>query len=501
MTLLSLDLGTTHCKAALFTEQGKILAFASRPNPTHLSGHGFEIYDPQELWKSVTSLSGEVLAGFPPSSPVQAIGIASMAETGLLVDAHSGAELTPLFPWFEPSATPQAEQLNSRPDAAERFYRCGVRPSFKCSLARLMWLREQDPTLLEGATWLDVAGYVAYRLSGVAATDYTLAGRSNAFHIYEKVWDEAILASLGLSGILFPPAYPSGRPLGGVACEEKLFASLRGVPVAIAGHDHISAAFAASLAVGGLQSGLAFDSLGTAEPLVSAIPERRLGEAEYRSGLSYGCHVLPGYQYWIGGLSASGGSIEWLRSLLGDPPLAYEELDGLLEKGSRPTGILYFPYLAGSGSPHTDSLARGAFIGLSSSHSRGDLYKAVLEGTAYELEFIRRTAEKATGVPIRRIVAAGGGARNAAWMQVKADVFGQPIEVLGQVEATLLGAAMLAGLGCGAISEEDTMQSLHAEVLETYQPDAARHRAYQRLYEEGFLGLQAALRRYYRGNE
>jgi len=198
----------------------------------------------------------------------------------------------------------------------------------------------------------------------------------------------------------------------------------------------------------------------------------------------------------MGGLSASGGSVEWLRAILDEPPLSYAELDALLEGASPgPTGILYFPYLSGSGSPHTDLLVRGAFTGLSATHGRSDLAKAVLEGTAYEVEFIRRAAETATGLAIRQITASGGGTRNRHWMQIKADVSGCRLEVLPMPEATLLGAALVAGLGCGVFA--DAAQAINAArqaLVEIYLPDAGRHQGYIGFYERGYLHLQAPLR-------
>src|SRR5699024_2206717 len=141
----------------------------------------------------------------------------------------------------------------------------------------------------------------------------------------------------------------------------------------------------AALAMGAVVPGVVFDSMGTAETLIGALPERPLTEADYHNGLQYGCHVARGLGYWMGGLSASGGSIEWFRALMSPPVPSYAAMEELLRSaGPDPTGIIYFPYLFGSGSPHTDPHARGAFIGLSNAHGAAKLFKAVLEGTAFE---------------------------------------------------------------------------------------------------------------------
>lgn len=498
-TLLSLDLGTTHCKAGLFALDGQALYLASLSNPALRSQQGYAIYDPQGLWRQVELLLTEVESWRRSQGgrwrPPAALGVASMAETGLIFDRERQAPRTAFIPWFETVATPQAEALGQRFDVRERFYSTGLRPAFKYSLPKIVWLKEQQGVSLEDGIWLGVADYIVYRLCGVFATDYSLAGRTYAFHLDRKTWDEETLKILGIPTSLFPQALPSGKPVAGVQPGLEALGLAMGTPVAIAGHDHICGAFAAGL-LSRQQGMMVFDSIGTAESLSGVFPERSLGEADYQAGFAFGLYGVPGWLYWLGGLSASGGSIEWLRAILGDPPLNYHDLDALLAVGDEaPSGILYFPYLAGSGSPHANSRVRGAFIGLSAAHSRGDLYQAVLEGTAQEAEFMRRAAERVTGTPVERVLAAGGGTRNRRWMQIKANVFGCPLDVLAQKETTLLGAALLAGLGSGIYPDAQTAANhLVGCGLERYEPDAARHEVYRQLYESGFAPLQEALR-------
>jgi xylulokinase len=191
--------------------------------------------------------------------------------------------------------------------------------------------------------------------------------------------------------------------------------------------------------------------------------------------------------------------MEWLRKQLNDEPLSYQEVDELLASvPSEPTGILYFPYLLGSGPPHTDPHARGAFIGLTASHGRADLLKALLEGTAYEAEFIRQAGEHFTGQPIAALIAAGGGTRNPTWLQIKADISGCRIAASAQPEATLLGAALLAGIGAGLYaSEAEAFMTQNSHPVEVFLPDEERHANYQKLYRQGYLVLQEALRQYF----
>jgi len=137
---------------------------------------------------------------------------------------------------------------------------------------------------------------------------------------------------------------------------------------------------------------------------------------------------------------------------------------------------------------------RGAFLGLDLSHTRADLVRAVYEGTAYEMEVVRRAAKQANQTEIERFVAAGGGTRHHAWLQIKADVSGCPIEVSAAQEATLLGAALLAGAGCGLYASQDqALQAAEPRSERIIYPDADRHRIYQDLFLD-YMANQAPLR-------
>ncbi len=497
VSLLSIDIGTTHCKAGLFTLDGKALKIASHPMLVQHASTGESYFDPDLVWKTVSNVVREAasLAG-----SVVAIGIASMAETGILLDRRTGAVKSFLVPWFDTSSQPQADLIRRQSDPMERYLKTGLRAGFKCSLAKILWLREKHDSQLENAIWLSTADYIAYRMTGKYGTDRSLAAFTFAYRVDQHAWDADWLREWKLGPDLFPNILPSGTPIGTIRPEAAGSLGLpSGIPVTISGHDHTNAAFAMNVT----SPGKVFNSMGTAETLIGALPERLLTEDDFRAGLQYGCHVACGQGYWLGSLSASGGSVEWMRKQLSDQQLSYQELDELLNDARlEPTGILYFPYLLGSGSPHADPHVRGALIGLSATHGRADLLKAILEGTVYEVEFIRQAGEHFTGQPITTLVAAGGGTRNRAWLQIKADVTGCRIEASAEPEATLLGAALVAGIGAGIYaSQSEAFATLAPHPMEIFLPDPERHEIYRQLYEQGFLFFQKALRQYFNGNE
>ncbi|GAB2697885.1 L-fuculokinase [Paenibacillus thermoaerophilus] len=493
MLLLGIDIGTTNSKVGLFDEQGRTVAIESRPTVAYTHADGYSYYDPEEMWQGFASAVRAVLerAG---GRKVGAIGITSMAESGLLVDVETGKARSPFMPWYDTCSQAQAERIAAESDAYERFRASGLRNSFKLGLAKLMWIRDRFPEAFGGSRWLSASSYIAYRLTGSMAIDYTLAARTYAYRIDSKQWDDAWIRHFGFDPAIFPEAIPGTASAGTTV--EGAAGLPAGIPVVIAGHDHVVAA----LAAGAITPGVVYDSMGTAETLVGTLQERPLGRAEFDSGMSYGLHIAPGRLFWMGGNSASGGSVEWLRKLLADEQMSYEKLLSLLaSREPGPTGILYYPYLPGSGAPRPDTKARGSFIGLTNKHGKADLIQAVLEGTAYQLQSIRRAAERIAGEPIERLVVVGGGTRNPYWLQTKADVLNATLDLPPVEEATLLGAALAAGVGGGVYgSVEEAAAAVRLEGGRQVAPDAERHERYKRLYEQGYEALQDALRVYFR---
>jgi xylulokinase len=218
------------------------------------------------------------------------------------------------------------------------------------------------------------------------------------------------------------------------------------------------------------------------------LPERTLTREDYETGFSYGLHLVKNAMFWMGGVSASGGSVEWFRSLLSDKALSYEQISQLLSSQEpTPTGIIYIPNMTGS----------GALIGLKATYGKGHILKAVLEGTAYEMEMIRETAERVAGYSLNNISVVGGGAKNKHWLQIKADVSGTELQIPEQHESALLGAAMMAAVGAGTFESAVQAQAgmSKAELPLTIIPQWENHKSYKRLYGEKYKPLQAAIRK------
>jgi sugar (pentulose or hexulose) kinase len=494
VTLLGLDLGTTHCKAVLFDADGVTLRAATRPTPVARTETGLLFHPVEGVWTTIVGAVREVVDAGRDRS-VQAIGVTGMAEAGLLVDRRDGDPRTHIIPWYDNRAAAQVDEIARIETPRTLFRRSGLHPSFKFAIPKLLWLRERDASSLHNALWLSVPDFIVYRLTGRFVTDPSLAARTYAYDLAGGRWDDDWITTLELPLDLFPPILATGEPAGSVSSRGSAATLLpTGVPVAVCGHDHV----VTMLPAGVLEPGRVLDSVGTAESLLGVLRELRLDDAAYDSGLAVVPHVLRDRFCWLGGLSAAGGSIEWLRRQLGDPPLSYQEIVKLArDAGEAPTGILYFPYLSGSGAPLPDGTVRGALAGLDAAHTRGHLVRAVLEGTAYAAEGIRRTAGELEGSTIGEMIAIGGAARNDVWMQIKADVCGVRLVSPAIDEGAALGAALAVALGCDALdlaAVTDIARRLQ-EAGREFLPNGPRHDLYCALYQQGFMALQEPLRR------
>ncbi|VTR58125.1 FGGY-family carbohydrate kinase [Paenibacillus lautus] len=492
MLMIGIDIGTTNSKVGVFDDTGRMLSQASRQTKLYVHRDASTYFDPLRIWTDVADMIKEA-AGKVEAARIVSIGITSMAESGLLLDRRTGEPISEIVPWSDRSSAPQAQLLEAEDDPLARFLASGLHPSFKLSLAKILWLKERDPTVMSHAVWLSVAGYIAYRLTGVMAFDYSLAARTYAFDIRTRTWDKEWLGHLKLPLDLFPEAFPSGHAIGHVTGAASHLGLPRSALVCIGGHDHLCA----SLAVEALRPGDVYSSMGTAETLVGVMEERGLKSRDYDSKLAFGLHPVEGRMFWMGSNSASGGSVEWARSIMGHPRLTYEALEQeVLGCGPGPTGILYFPFLTGSGPPEPDANAKAAFIGLTQGHTRGQLCKAVLEGTSYQMERVRETAAGLLEGPMGRIRVTGGGARLASWLRIKAAVSGCMLEVPDIREASMMGAALLGGTGSGIYSSlrEAAASANNARSSEYIPFREEEHSAYRDIYESQYIPISHHLR-------
>jgi xylulokinase len=490
--LLGIDIGTTNIKALVFATSGVLAASASIATPTERPHPGWAEHDPHTLWQAVVAVLRRALASVDDPRRVRGLAVASFGEAGVLVDVH-GEPLTPIIAWYDRRTTLYVQRWNAHDDLLETFRLTGMLPVPIYGVFKLQWLRDYEPQGYAAATtWLHVADYVAFRLCGARATDYSLASRSMLFDLRARRWSDALIDRAGLRGDLLPEPVASGTRIGAVTPEAAAATGLApGTIVGAGGHDHVCGALAADVR----RVGDCLDSMGTAEAAFLPLDDIPLDERLFITNMSswthvtFGAHVARDRYYAMDGLFSSGAAVEWMRGIAAPGAPLHEaaaEVESLA--ASAPPGSLGVLFL-----PHLTAGERGAFVGLTASSGRAALARAVYEGLAFEWRHMLDNIESMLGVRARTIRAIGGGTRLPVWMGIKAHVLGRPIQVLDMDESVALGAAMLGGIAAGVYGSEDEAVGALQVHERTVAHDEAQHALYERIYREAFLRLAPAL--------
>jgi xylulokinase len=499
-TLVGVDVGSTHVKAVLFEPGSGVLHVARRTTDTHVVRGGGAYHRPGELLAAVASAVAECVASGRSRPKPAAIGIASMSESGIPIDRRN-LPVGDILAWYDPRPERQAAWLERQIGAAPLFRRTGLRAEPKYTLPKLLWLREHKAAeFTRLRRWAGVAELIALDLTGALATNASLACRTLAFDVTTRAWDPELLALASLEPEEMATVLPLGQAVGGLTPAAAARLGLRaGTPVAIAGHDHLAAAIGAGVT----RPGEALDSMGSAEAALLVTQRPVLLEEVRRSGFSTGCHALDGLAYVVGGLQSSGALVEWFVDTFLAPNEAgtdrgastrkvassggaagariaaeartaagargagrgragkaagsteeaerYDRFIELLERaGPGPVEPIVRPYLRGRTAPHRDPSAGLEFEGLRETHTLVDLAAASVDGAAYHVRWMLDELARITGTRLDRVRLTGGGTRNRRWVTAKAALGPGRLEVVRAEEAAALGAALVAGVACGA---------------------------------------------------
>lgn len=492
---IGVDVGTTNVKSAAYNVRGRTVASASRRHVVAQPQPGWAEYDPETLFTDVAATLREVVAALPEDSRVAGVAVSSMAETAVALGNHGDA-LRPAIAWHDERTHEQAAWWRREvgEDEVARISGLPIVPIF--GIHKLMWVRDHEPDVFARVrSWLNVADYIAFRLCGRQATDYSLGSRLMVMDLATRTWSTALLDACEIDAGLFAELVPSGAAIGAVHAEAEAATALpRGTVVVAGGMDHPCGA----LAMGVTREGDLLDSMGTSESIftVLAAPVR---DAELtRQGYQQGPHVVPDLYYCNGGMYTLGACVDWARSaLFADLGDAYEAM--VAAGASAPPGsdgVHFLPHLRMANTPIDDVLSRGAFVGLTLETDRARMARAVFEGLAYGGQASLDGLVARLGLRVARVRAAGGGTRNAVLMEVKAALLDPEvaIEVVDVDEASCLGAAMLAGLGSGVYADVDDATAAVAQTPRiVLRPEAEAASVYRRAYRDVYQLLYPRL--------
>jgi xylulokinase len=454
---LGIDIGTSGTKTIAIDETGAILASASEEYPCSHPKPGWSEQDPELWWNATVKTVKAVLAkGKLAPKDIAGIGLSGQMHGSVFLD-DAGKVIRPALLWNDQRTAAECAEIEQKAGGREGLIKLVANPALTGFTApKLLWVRKHEP-----ANWDRVRqvllpkDYIRYRLTGTFATEVSDASGTLLLDVVNRCWSRELLSRLDIDYKLLPDCYESPEVSGKVsdlgASETGL---AKGTPVVGGGGDQPAGAVGNGI----VRQGDVSATLGTSGVVFAHVDQPGhdpLGR------LQRGCHSVPGAWYAMGVVLSAGGSLQWFRNELGKAETAmakeqgidpYEILTGEAAiAGPGAEGLFFLPYLTGERAPHFDPDAKGGWIGLTVRHGRAHMIRAVLEGATYAMrdsfELIREA-----GAPINQIRVSGGGARNALWRQIQADIYGGDVHTLNSTEGPAFGVALLAQVGTGGFS-------------------------------------------------
>jgi xylulokinase len=485
MSLLGIDVGTTGCKAVVFSACGRLLASAYEEYDNLRPRPGWAELDAVDVWSKIKRTVIKT-ASAAASDPIQALAVSSLAEAMVPVTADREM-LGPSILNFDVRGQEYVAGLADVLDDGRLYRINGNTLGNHYSLTKLVWTRDHQPDLYERADkFLLWGSFVPFMLGADPVVDYSLANRTLLFDIDRRAWSREILEVARLDPAKLPDIAPSGTVIGTVSGD---MASELGLPANVAivagAHDQCASA----LGCGVIQEGRAVYSMGTFVCVTPVFGQRREPAVMMERGINTEHHAVPGK--FVCFIYNQGGSlIKWYRDTFAAAEHrhaeqagrdVYDDLFAEVPEGIGSTMVL--PHFATTGPPEFIPDSCGVLAGLRLETSRGDILKGTLEGITFYLKECIESLP-ATGIEIKDFRAVGGGSKSDVWLQTTADILQRPLVRPRVTEAGALGAAIIAGVGCGVFPSYEAGVEAMVSLERTFEPDLQKREPYQRRFEK-----------------
>jgi len=475
--ILGIDVGTTGTKTLLFSASGELLGHAYRAYETSTPQVYYSEQDPEDWWRAVCETVREVCADPAVADSVAAISLSLQGGTVAPVDAALRA-VRPAIVWNDLRCSAQKEAyLKEVGDAKSMYEMSGWQLDPQLPALQIRWMRDNEPELFaRTAMFLTVPDYISMKMTGTAAVDLSDAGINQLCDIRKGCYDEKILRFAGITEAQLPKIVRSGDVIGNLTEQAAAELGLTTKAVLVAGaHDQ----YAVALGAGANKPGDILIGSGTAW-VVTAIGDRPAFETELDQSVA----ATPGMWGSLASLSSGGVCLEWWRKNLavdGGEPVSYDTVnEEVSRRRAAEDGLFFFPF---SGRMNeTQDFRKGTFVGLDLSHDRFDLARAVMEGVVFQTRWMLerfQTKPSADGLKL-----AGGASKSPLWCALAANITGLPIRIPAVADLACVGAAILAGVGCGIYRDAEEGYRALAVDEKVLQPDAQAVRRYDELYAE-----------------
>ncbi len=449
---------------------------------------GWAEQHPEDWWRATCLAVSKAIASANLSAKeIACVGFSGQMHGAVMLD-EEGSVVRPALIWCDVRTEKQCRDLTAK-IGHERLIELTCNPALaNFTLTKLLWVRENEPE-----NWKRVRAvmlpkdYVRFRLTGERATDLADASGTLLLDVSHRRWSHEMLQASELDERLLPSLHESPAVCGKISGKGAEETGLRiGTPVVAGAGDQAAGAVGMGIVAAGAVSA----TIGTSGVVFAATDRPAL---DPRGRVHTFCHAIPGRWHVMGVTQAAGLSLRWFRDTFATNASggreSYDQLTGEAAKvpaGS--DGLLWAPYLMGERTPYLDSSARGALVGLTASHTRAHVVRAILEGVAFSLRDTF-TLFSELKVPVTSIRLGGGGARSPLWRQIQADVYGHAVELVEAEEGAAYGAALLAGVGAGLWPTVDAACATTVRIASRVTPQpsdvailSASYTAYRRVY-------------------
>ena len=501
MNYLGIDVGTGGTRALVIDSKGNVVASASAEHQNFASPRpGWAEQDPRDWWQACGSAVRKALqSSGMRAGDIACVGFSGQMHGAVLLDSSDEIVRNAII-WCDQRSEAQSRELEDS-FGRDTLIRLTCNPPLtNFTLTKLLWVRETEPQ-----NWARVAhvmlpkDYVRFRLTGERAIDMADASGTLLLDVTNRRWSSEVLDKTGIEKSLLPALFESQQVCGKISSAGAEATGLRaGTPVVAGAGDQAAGAVGMGIARAGAVSA----TIGTSG-VVFASTDRPAMDPLGR--LHTFCHAIPGRWHVMGVTQAAGLSLRWYRDQFGaaspgvqsasagvrssdgrDPYDVFADEASSAPAGSE--GAFWVPYLMGERTPHLDPNARAALLGLTASHTRAHVIRAIMEGVAFSLKDTF-TIFGEMKIPVTSIRLGGGGARSPLWRQIQADVYDHEVEIVAAEEGAAYGAAILAGTGAGAWSSVEQACEAIVRVAKRIAPHPAdsvtmqnAYRTYRKIY-------------------
>ncbi|WP_270578803.1 FGGY-family carbohydrate kinase [Caldibacillus thermoamylovorans] len=484
MYIIGIDIGTTNTKLLLI-DISRFVLIEKYNFPTYKIQNGSETdFDIQKIWENIKIGIKHICNKDKIDGELLGISIASVGEAGVLINKDNKI-IGPAISWYDKRGNQYIDKLTKQLSPEAIYQITGLSPHSNYSIGKIKWILEKYPEVNPNEiTWLNLANYIAFKLTNNKYLEYSLVSRTLAYDLSNEKWSNEILQSLNINQSIFPPIKHSGESIGKITNElAKEFNIPDTTLVSVAGHDHMIGSLITNLKEGEE----ILNSTGTTEGLLLVQRKPCFSANSFNYNLSNGKYVKWGLYSYFGSIPAAGFSVEWLRKLLNISEKEFfdNKMNDLFQKYNSGyfdnKKIIFIPQLRGSGPPKRLSNSKSLIYGFDEHTNESDIIFSLFLGMCFELKNLLSAFKDVTNTNPKLLKVIGSAIKNDFWLQLKSDVLGCEIKAYNVDEPVAMGAVLSMGMANKWVDNNNIVKDSEIKI---FSPNKERTLYFDELFDK-----------------